>query len=224
MMHIPKNAKLFLCEQLRRRSTLTQCSASPPFAPWAKVEPCQLQGWRRRGLGRARVRGLHRRARHESPCARTSPVVQSKARGFLWLPAGLGLAAHLKQWRAISQHGQGGLGEDRMGFLPSPASGHVGITLCHHHPPSPLPSITITLSHHHPVVNKASESQKEQEEFGGMGRLSEHRGRGLQGEDPSPHQRCFAAHENRTPSLQQGVKHLCPPHSAVLGRKQTLRT
>lgn len=167
MMHIPKNAKLFLYEQLRRHSTLTQCSASPPFAPWAKVEPCQLQGWRRRGLGRAGVPGLHRGARRESLCACTSSVVGSKFCGFPWLPAGLDLAAHLKWWQEISQHGQGGLGEDRVGFLPSPASGHIGLTLRPRHPLSPSPSIPITLTL---LSTKHQKARKRKKNLGAWGR------------------------------------------------------
>lgn len=50
MMHIPKNAELFLCEQLCTHSKLTQFSAPPPFKPWAKREPCQPKGWRKKGV------------------------------------------------------------------------------------------------------------------------------------------------------------------------------
>lgn len=47
MMHVPKNAELFLYEQLCRRSQLTQCSASPPFELWAKLELRRHQEWRK---------------------------------------------------------------------------------------------------------------------------------------------------------------------------------
>lgn len=49
MMHIPKNAELFSCEQLCKCSKLTQFSASPPLEPRAKAEPCQTKGWRKKG-------------------------------------------------------------------------------------------------------------------------------------------------------------------------------
>lgn len=201
MMHIPKNAKLFLYEQLRRHSTLTQCSASPPFAPWAKVEPCQLQGWRRRGSRESRGAGA-------SPRGSAGEPVRTHLAGgveqILWLPVapswpGLGsplevVARNISAWTGWAGRGQGGL------------SAITSLWTHWRHPLSPSPSVTITIHPHHPhpVVNEASEGQKEEEEFGSMGRLSEQQGRGLQGEDPSPH---FAAHENQTPSLQQGVKH-----------------
>lgn len=47
MMHVPKNAELFLYEQLCRRSQLTQCSASPPLELWAKMELRRHQEWRK---------------------------------------------------------------------------------------------------------------------------------------------------------------------------------
>lgn len=57
MMHIPKNAELFLCEQLCKHSKLTQFSASPPLEPWAKLEPRQPKGRRKKGSQKSQHAG-----------------------------------------------------------------------------------------------------------------------------------------------------------------------